>query len=211
MLAIAGGKGGCGKTTTTLGLATAFARRGQTPLVVDADSDMPDIHHLSAVSREPGIDQLATDGTLGSIQNSSRFPGVSILPAGSRENLDAALQTVGRWNGPVLVDCPAGASPGAIRPLRHADRTLLVSTEQPQCLEDTRRTAATARQVGAPPVGTLLRETAAVRGPTDEHGLHLLARVPSVDASPFEHPAVVQGWDQIAQTIGDSATTTVRL
>ena len=40
MLEIAGGKGGCGKTTTALGLAAALARGGDTtPLVADFDHD----------------------------------------------------------------------------------------------------------------------------------------------------------------------------
>src|SRR6056297_615748 len=55
MLAIAGGKGGCGKTTTAVGLARAFASLGADPLVVDADLDMPDLHHRTGVDREPGI------------------------------------------------------------------------------------------------------------------------------------------------------------
>lgn len=45
MLAIAGGKGGCGKTTTALGLGAALP--GQ-PVVVDADWDLPNLHRLAA-------------------------------------------------------------------------------------------------------------------------------------------------------------------
>jgi len=59
MLAIAGGKGGVGKTTTTLGLAAALPGR---PLAVDADRDMPDLHALAGVNRDPGLDAVLRDG-----------------------------------------------------------------------------------------------------------------------------------------------------
>ncbi|MFW6000490.1 MAG: AAA family ATPase, partial [Halorubrum sp.] len=39
MIAVAGGKGGSGKTTTTLGLARALSRRGAPVVAADADWD----------------------------------------------------------------------------------------------------------------------------------------------------------------------------
>lgn len=51
MLAIAGGKGGCGKTTTALGVAAALPGR---PVVADADWDLPNLHRLAATYREDG-------------------------------------------------------------------------------------------------------------------------------------------------------------
>ena len=66
MLAIAGGKGGSGKTTTTLGLARAID--GPT-LAVDADCDLPNLHAMAGVPRAaaPGgrghADPASTDDT----------------------------------------------------------------------------------------------------------------------------------------------------
>jgi septum site-determining protein MinD len=54
MLVIAGGKGGCGKTTTALGLAAVLAERGAPAVVADADRDMPDLHALAGVRRPGG-------------------------------------------------------------------------------------------------------------------------------------------------------------
>jgi septum site-determining protein MinD len=66
MLAIAGGKGGSGKTTTTLGLARAID--GPT-LAVDADCDLPNLHALAGVPRAAApsgrghADPASTDDT----------------------------------------------------------------------------------------------------------------------------------------------------
>lgn len=200
MLALAGGKGGCGKTTTTLGLARTLAQRGLDPLVVDADCDMPNVHHVAHVERTDGADMLAEGARLErAITRSTSFPGVALLTAGTREHMDAALRATTRWHGPVLFDCPAGISPDATRPLRHADRTLLVSTDEPQCLADTRVTLTVARQLSADPAGILLREQA---GSTAGNvaGCEVLAVVPSVE-SPFESPTVDHTWNCVTDVL----------
>lgn len=55
VIAVAGGKGGCGKTTAVLGLATALVALGHRPIAVDADVDLPDLHIRAGVDREPGL------------------------------------------------------------------------------------------------------------------------------------------------------------
>jgi len=49
VIAVTGGKGGSGKTTTTVGLARALARRGASVVAADADWDLP---NLTAVASE---------------------------------------------------------------------------------------------------------------------------------------------------------------
>jgi septum site-determining protein MinD len=56
MLALAGGKGGCGKTTTALGLAAALDGPA---VVVDTDRAMPNLHALAGVERHPTLADLA--------------------------------------------------------------------------------------------------------------------------------------------------------
>lgn len=54
MLAVTGGKGGTGKTTTTLGLARALAAVGADVRCVDADVDLPDLGALAGGPRRVG-------------------------------------------------------------------------------------------------------------------------------------------------------------
>jgi septum site-determining protein MinD len=153
MFAVAGGKGGAGKTTTALGVGHALARSGYDPVVVDADIDMPDLHVVAGVDREPTADRLAAgDHIRGVLQHPTAHPGVGVVTAGSPTTLPAALRHLARWHGPVLVDCPAGVGRDAARPLRASDGSLLVTTDTAEALEDTGKTAAVARELDAAPV-----------------------------------------------------------
>lgn len=182
MLAIAGGKGGVGKTTLTLALARSLADAGRDPIALDADVDMPDLHVLARAERAPTADELAAGRPLGEVVQYPRgLPGVGVVAAGRPERLPAALSGLRSWHGPVLVDCPAGASEDAAGPLRECDRSVLVTTDTPAAIEDTVKTAAVARRLGAPPLAAL------VRGDTgDADGAFgcPVERVPTVEASP---------------------------
>lgn len=198
MLAITGGKGGCGKTTTAVGLARALAARGLSPLLVDGDSDMPDIHHHLEIRRQYGVDALACGAPLSrAVQRTNSLPGVAIVTAGKPDRVPAALRATANWDGPVLVDCPAGIGPDATRPLRAADTCLVVSTDEPQCLEDTVRTLAVARQLGATPAGAVLRVVADDHRPQTIGDCPVRERVPTVE-SPNSHLGVSQAWSRLA-------------
>ena len=151
MLAVAGGKGGCGKTTTTLGLARAFAQRRRRPLVVDCDLDAPNLHLRADVPRDPGLD---TGSPLEAAHASDVVPGVDVLPVGdaTADDLGNALDVLEALSDdrPVLLDCPAGASEAATRPLRAADGAVVVATSGQEQIEDAVKTAAMARAVGTP-------------------------------------------------------------
>lgn len=156
MFAIAGGKGGCGKTTTALGVGRALAASEREPLVVDADVDMPDLHLLAGVPPEPNATDLAEGAHVRCVRHRVD-PGLSIVPAGDREATAPALDRLASWPGPVLVDCPAGASRDVTTPLAASDATVLVTTDTPQSLSDARKTARMAERLDAPVVATLIR------------------------------------------------------
>jgi septum site-determining protein MinD len=150
--AIAGGKGGCGKTTTVLGLALALVERGRRPVVVDADVDVPDLHIRADVDREPGLPALARGARPTQVvQPSPEFPGVGVLSTGTADTpVDVAIRRLAPLDRPVLIDCPAGASPDAAAPLRAAERTILVTLATPVSRQDTAKTARMARALAAP-------------------------------------------------------------
>jgi septum site-determining protein MinD len=196
MLAIAGGKGGCGKTTTTIGLARAFAQRGDTPLVVDTDSAMPDVHHVAGIEREYGVDDIAAGESLATaVQYSARFPEVALLTGGLSEHLPQALRAAQHWDGPVLLDCPAGVSPDATIPLRAATGTLIVTTDEPYSMDDARRTMTMAQETGSEVLGLIVRRVADTEV-DPPRSAPLLANLPSV-ATPYDEPQVEDAWQSL--------------
>jgi septum site-determining protein MinD len=206
MLAIAGGKGGCGKTTTALGLARALAGsgRGRRPLVVDADLDMPDMHHRADVDRRPGIAAAADSPRPGAVaQSSGRFPGVDVLPTDGAD-LSTATSLYDRLAdhpGPVLLDCPAGAGPDAVAPLRAADRTVLVSTARRRSLLDAAKTAAMARQLEAPPVVLVLVRSDGSVDPAPLVDCDRVVHVPELPEPPLETEESAERHRDCAQTV----------
>ncbi|MFB6298086.1 MAG: MinD/ParA family protein [Salinirussus sp.] len=203
MLAIAGGKGGSGRTTTALGLAATLADRGREPLVVDGDCDMPDLHLLAGTDPDPGLDAVARGGSVEAVASRSpRFPGVAVLAAGTREGLRGTLDRLALRHGPVLVDCPSGVTEQLAHVLRASDRCVIVATDRPQAVEDGLKTAAVARELGTPPAAVAIRDADGRRA-ADAFDADTV-RVPGAP-EPFEDSRVRDAWRRLLGVLERSA------
>ncbi|MFB6304391.1 MAG: MinD/ParA family protein [Haloferacaceae archaeon] len=199
MLAIAGGKGGTGKTTTALGLAGAL---DCPTLVADTDADMPNLHALAGVAREPTLADLDGRPPTALAQPQPGVDGVSVLPAPrptDDADVHAALSRLSDASVPAVVDCPGGAGPDAAVPLRAADRAVVVATPCAPALHDAAKTAAMARALGTDVVGALLtRAATAPAGVADLLGCRVLGTVPDVDPPVLERDVVRTAYARLA-------------
>jgi septum site-determining protein MinD len=204
MLAVAGGKGGCGKTTTALGLSRELD--GET-VVVDVDTDMPNLHAMAGVDREPMA------GTGGQPQEVSS--GLAVLPAPGPATSDAAVTTVldrveNRTDARVVVDCPGGAGPDAAAPLSASTRVVIVSTACAPALRDATKTAAMARALGCRVEGLVLTRTSvAPAGVSSLFDCPLLGVVPNVTGAPLEANRVTEAYAGIAAEFEQSNRQTI--
>jgi septum site-determining protein MinD len=223
VIAVAGGKGGSGKTTTTLGLARALSRRGARVVAADADWDLPNLARLAAeTATDTGPSGLgskvdhecartvrdAIEGTE-PVRPDRTEPTVLDAPDAPR-SVDA-LGTLGALDGavpdgvPVLLDCPAGASADAAAPLRAADRALIATPLERAALRDAAKTAAVACRLDCPPVGAVaVGETSAPDPVATLLDCPVLGAVPDGGPEPLSDSAVRSAYDDLARRIRET-------
>ncbi len=245
MIAIAGGKGGSGKTTTTVGLARALSRRGAPAVAADADWDLPNLSRLATETAEPaaapaggppanhrgnstpeGLTAEPGTTTILAVAREGNDPtGRPTLPRGDRSaptvlaapvrprDVDAAavladLDDAVADDAPVLLDCPAGASPDAAAPLRAADRSVLVTPLRRPALRDAAKTAAIARRLDCPPLGVVAVRTRSVPDPlADLLDCPVLGGVPPAPSPPLADPTVRAAYDSVARRLVEAYGT----
>jgi len=165
IIAVGAGKGGVGKTTLSVNLAVALAKRGSRVALLDGDMYGPNVPIMLGLKT-----QLETDGN--KIIPAERY-GVQVVSMGFLTQDDAPVI----WRGPMLhgaiqqffrdvnwrdvdyliVDMPPGTGDVALSlsqtvPVAGA---VLVTTPQLVSLADTRRAVAMYRKLNIPPIGLI--------------------------------------------------------
>lgn len=143
---ITSGKGGVGKSTISVGLGAALARRGRRVLLVDGDAGLRSLDHMLNVDSKLVFD--ISDIILGNCEPiraiySCEIPGLFLLPApNSIEKtvkpayMKQLILVLAPYYDHILIDSPAGIGSGFRSSIIGADRALIVSTPDPICLRD---------------------------------------------------------------------------
>lgn len=148
--AVASGKGGVGKTTTTVNLGTAIAAAGHRVAVVDVDLGMANLAGFVNLSDADHTlhDVLAGDAA---VEDASYevADGIVVLPSGTDLERYAAVDTAAlapviedlrEQVDIVLLDVGAGVSHETVLPLGLADGVIVVATPEPGAVTDAEKT-----------------------------------------------------------------------
>ena len=141
IIAIANQKGGCGKTTTAINLASELGKRAKRVLLIDMDPQGHASLGLGVCDRDlPGLYAVfADEASLYDVIVSDVVPGVDLVPAnitlaavesllsgqpGRERQLHEQLEQLGELYDCVLIDCPPSLGLLSINALRAAKQVL---------------------------------------------------------------------------------------
>lgn len=206
MYAVAGGKGGVGKTTTALNLAAAFEADGADTVVVDADLGMTNLGELAGIENDRSVHEVLADEATVEEALVEGPGGVDVLageydidaykradPARLR---DVTEQLRAEYDV-VVADTGAGLSHASLVPYGLADGVVLVTTDDDVAVADTDKTAEMVRKVDGTVLGTVVTHTDdedAAEAVSEETGEPLLETVPDTDLA-GEEPMVTTAPD----------------
>lgn len=150
IVAIASGKGGVGKTTTSVNLSIALAKHNRRAVLLDADLGlanadvlcglMPKARLESAVGNEASfsLEDLAIDapGGFRLIPGSVGIGRVGELDDAERRVLLSRLNDLHEMNDVIMIDTSAGLGPSVTAFIDASDACLIVVTPEPTSIAD---------------------------------------------------------------------------
>ena len=148
VIAVTGGKGGVGKTSVSVNLATGLAASGRRVVLLDGDLGLANVDVLLGLSpRYTLAHVLSGERTLDEILVTAK-QGFKIVPAASGAADLAALDGAGHLGlvqafsalatslDVLIIDTAAGIAPGVLQFSQAAQHVLVVVTDEPASLTD---------------------------------------------------------------------------
>lgn len=150
LITLASGKGGVGKTFTSISLATAFAAHGQRTVLIDTDFGAANADIMLGLAPLRRLDECFIRGfTRGhaltdiAIESGAGFRlvpgpvGMGRPPASAdRQRLVAGLSSLNETADLALMDCSAGVGPSVLDLLGASDLSIVVLTPEPTSIAD---------------------------------------------------------------------------
>ena len=150
VIAVTSGKGGTGKTSVTAGVAAYLSEIGRSVLCIDMDIGLRNLDIALGLNDQALMD--FSDVALGycplrraavehpSLKGLSLLTAPMHLPAGlSVQDVAGLLDTARTMYDYILIDSPAGLGAGFQFAVAHADRVLVVATNDASSLRDAQR------------------------------------------------------------------------
>ncbi|RQG89110.1 MinD/ParA family protein [Natrarchaeobius halalkaliphilus] len=167
--AIASGKGGVGKTTTTVNLGTALAQAGERVAIVDTDLGMANLAGFVSLTPDATTlhDVLAGDVSIDDATY-RLADNIVAVPSGtdldeyaetSPEGLREAVSELRATYDYVFLDVGAGISHETVLPLGLADAVVVVSTPEPAAVQDSKKTVELTDRAGGDLAGLIVTRT----------------------------------------------------
>lgn len=148
VIAVTSGKGGVGKTSTSINLSIALAQRGQRVILLDMDLGLANVEVLMGlnsmfniehvISGQKKLSEILVTGPGGVqlVPGSSGMAAIADLTGQQRANLLQGIEDLQREADFVILDTMAGIGRNAVAFAAAADEVLLVATPEPTSIVD---------------------------------------------------------------------------
>jgi len=168
LIVISSGKGGVGKTTTSVNLATALAKQGKNVILVDGNLTTPNIGLHLGLTKFPATlnDVLKGDVALNDavyihplgfklLPGSLSIRSFSEINSRKLKSLFADLREMCDF---VIVDSAAGLGNESISILKNADEIIIVTNPELPAVTDAFKIVTLAKEIGIPVKGIVLNK-----------------------------------------------------
>ncbi|HEX5275020.1 MAG TPA: septum site-determining protein MinD [Candidatus Rubrimentiphilum sp.] len=150
-IVLTSGKGGVGKTTATVNIGAALAKRGHRVILVDTDIGLRNLDLVLGLEKRIVFDLVEVIEGRCQVRQAlikdKRFESLAILPAAQTRNKDSITQAqmarlideLADMADYVLIDCPAGIEGGFRNAIAGADEAIVVTTPEVSAIRDADR------------------------------------------------------------------------
>lgn len=202
VLAVAGAKGGIGKTTTSINLACALGRQNQSVIVVECDLGMANIVDFLTLpyraNGDPDLHDVLAGRSAPRDAIYTASDGFDVLPSGvclegyvaaDPTRLEQVIPQLRGGYDVVVLDLGAGLSYESVIPLKIADEVLLVSSPRVASVRDTHKTKELAEVADCAVAGIVFVKSGTGKAPPPERiadflDVDLLGHVPEDEHVP---------------------------
>ena len=166
-IAVTSGKGGVGRTTTTINLGIALKKLGVDTTILDADITSPNLALILGAPNTPNNLEDALQGKKHISETTYKHQsGVKIIPSslsaektvGLEKLSEVLLDLVGNTEV-VLIDCPSGLGVEAKQAINAADEVLIITNPDLISVTDALRTVVSSEDLGKKVLGVVVNKS----------------------------------------------------